>query len=242
MPRFSVICATLLRPSYAALVASVRRQTFRDFEFIGRADPGNEYIARNRAAARATGDWLVFVDDDAILRPEHLARLEETISLTPDVVAVSGALQGNMMGQGVVVLSNPGWWVGANMAVRRDVFLERPFEEDWGLGHTPKGWRADTDLGFSIEERYPNRWTHDGKWIVDHPGQMGSAFQPEVEAVFFRRWRSKVIDRFISVDFRLQQFLLETQDLSPDERAKVLSARRAMRKLVPTLPMLSQES
>jgi len=245
MPRFSVICATLLRSSYAALIASVRRQTFRDFEFIGRADSGpgvNEYVVRNRAARQAAGDWLVWVDDDSELPSGYLARLSRTVSDRPNLVAVSGCLRGNFSGRGVETIDQSGWWIGACMAVRRDVFLERPFEESWGLGHIPKGWRADSDMGFSIEKRYPDGWTHDAGLIVEHPGAMGSSFQPDVEAVFFQRWRSKIIDRFISVDFRLQQFLLETQDLSPEELAKVVNARRAMRKVVPKLPVLPQES
>lgn len=243
-PLFSVICATLLRPSYANLLASVRRQTFRDFDFIARGDVGpgvNEYVARNRAALQASGDYLVFVDDDAVLRPTHLARLAALLAENPDTVAVSGALEGNMLASGRMVLSEPGWWVGANLAVRRAEFLDRPFEESWGLPTTPRGWRADSDLGFWIESRYPGQHLHDHGLVIDHPDPMTSVWQPAVEDVFFRRWRALYLERFVPVDPRGQQFLLETQDLTPEETARVVDCRRAIRARIPGLPVLPQE-
>lgn len=244
MPRFSVIVATLLRPSYSALVASLRQQTFKDFDLIARADSGpgiNEYVVRNRAARTASGEILVFLDDDATVRPDHLARLDRTFRERPDLMAVSGPLSGNMWGRGVEIVNHEGWWIGANLACRREVFLEHPFEEDWGLGHVPKGWRADTDWGFSIEDRYPGRWFHDKELIVDHPGPMGSVWQPDVEDVFVRRWKNRVMERFLPVDPRLQEFLLQTQELTPEERARVIKARQETRKLIPQLPVLPEE-
>lgn len=238
MTRFSIVVATLLRGSYAALIASVRRQTFprSEIELISRADAGNEYIARNRAAAQAHGEWLVFVDDDALLPPDHLARLDSVIRSRPSLVAVSGPVRGNLMGQGYVSLDQRGWWVGVSMAVRRDVFSERPFEETWGMSHIPRGWRADSDLGFSIERRYPGRWTHESELTVDHPGPMGSSFQPDVEDMFFRRWRAEYIERFAPVDPRGQAFLWETQDLTDEERTLVFKCRESLRKVMPGLP------
>ena len=242
-PRFTVILATLLRDSYAAAVSSLRRQTFRNFEFMGRNDTGNEYLARNKGAREAHADWLVFMDDDEVAPPGWLQRLDATLRAKPDLVAVSGPLRGNMFGSGVILVDHPGWWIGGDLAVRKDVFLELGgFEETWGLGRVPRGWRADSSLGFSIEERYPNRWLHDGAWVMDHPGRMQSQWDPEVEDVFFNRWRRQYLERFIPVDPRGCQFLLETQILSNEERAQVLRARKELRKAMPGLPVLPQEA
>jgi glycosyltransferase involved in cell wall biosynthesis len=241
-PLFSVICATLVRPSYSALVSSVRRQTFHDFEFIARSDPGNEYIARNRAVAQARGTYCVFCDDDALLRPNHLALLARAIASNESPPALGGPLQGNMFGGGTVLLNEPGWGVGANMTIRRDVLNQRGgFEETWGLPRTPRGWRADTDMWWWIEDAFLGGATWIPDLVVDHPGIMTSVWEPDVEGVFFRRWRKRYIARFAPVDPRGQEFLLRTQDLTADEKAEVLKCRRALRSRVAGMPELPEE-
>ena len=70
---------------------------------------------------------------------------------------------------------------------------------------------------------------------------MKSEWIPAVEDVFFRRHRAKYIQRFVPVDPRGCQFLLETQDLTPDEREKVVKAMAELRKTMPNLPVLAEE-
>ena len=177
---------------------------------------------------------MVYVDDDSLLRPDHLAKLAKAVEKDRPA-AIGGPLM-----LGMTLLDQPTWGVGANMMIRRDVFEEMGgFETDWGLPSVPRGWRADTQMWWSIEDRHGTMWLHD--LVVDHPGPMGSVWQPAVEDVFLRRWRTRAIERFINVDYRMQQFLLETQDLTPDERAKVVNARREMRRTMPQLPVLPQE-
>ena len=242
-PLFTVVCATLLRPSYAQLAWSVWDQSFRDFEFHARCEPEvNEYVSRNRAAREARGRYLVFCDDDALLQRDHLARLAQAIERNDSPPALGGPLQGNMWGTGTMLLNEPSWGVGANMVFRKDVFDDLGgFEEDWGLGHPTKGWRADTDLWWKVEDRFVGGPTWLPNLIVIHPGPMGATWQPDVEGVFFRRWRKRTIARFVPVDPRLQQFLLDTQDLAPEEEKEVLRARKAMRARIPNLPRLPQE-
>jgi glycosyltransferase involved in cell wall biosynthesis len=239
---FSLIVATLLRPSYSVLLSSVRSQTYRNFEFHGRSDPPNEYVARNRAANEARGDYLVFTDDDCVLRQDHLAKLARAIRLSDYPAALGGPLHGNMWGVGAMDLNEPSWGVGANMVIRRETFLKlHGFKEDWGLGHPVRGWRADTDMWWRIEDLGPGAiaWVPD--LVVDHPGLMGSQFIPEVEDVFVRAWKTRVIERFIPVDPRLQQFLLQTQDLTVAEYRKVVAARITLRSKMPGLPVLPEE-
>jgi glycosyltransferase involved in cell wall biosynthesis len=244
-PAFSIVVPTLLRPSYAALVASIRRQTFRDYELLARADQGpdvNEYTVRNRAVATARGDYCLFLDDDTTIEPTFLARLAVAIRGNNLPAAIGGPIRGSMFGSGNMILDEPKWGVGANMCFRRGVFTELGgFEDRWGLPTMPRGWRGDSDLWFRVGDRYPDGilWLHD--LIVDHPNPMTSVWQPAVEDIFFRRHRAKYIERFIPVDPRGQQFLLETQDLSPEETARVVECRRALRARIPGLPVLPQE-
>ena len=49
-------------------------------------------FARNRGIAEAKGDWLVFIDDDAMLQPGYLANLKANIALHPDAGAFGGRI------------------------------------------------------------------------------------------------------------------------------------------------------
>lgn len=66
--KLSIITPTLQRPSLIACMLSVKAQTFEDWEHIvevdhpRRGDYGNH--ARHKAWKRATGDWVIYLDDD----------------------------------------------------------------------------------------------------------------------------------------------------------------------------------
>lgn len=53
--------------------------------------PSGPAVARNRGAAIATGDVLVFIDSDVVASPEELIRLTDTFDRHPEVAAVFGA-------------------------------------------------------------------------------------------------------------------------------------------------------
>ena len=49
-------------------------------------------FARNRAAGEATGDWLVFFDDDVVVDPGWLAAFRAMLAEHPDASAVTGSV------------------------------------------------------------------------------------------------------------------------------------------------------
>jgi cellulose synthase/poly-beta-1,6-N-acetylglucosamine synthase-like glycosyltransferase len=57
--------------------------------------PAGPAAARNRAAERATGDILIFVDADVVPAPDALPRFERLLQAEPRVVAVFGAYDRN---------------------------------------------------------------------------------------------------------------------------------------------------
>lgn len=113
MPLVSVVVPTHNRPEMLAqALASVRAQTFTDYEVIivsngessemrvrSRAcaapygtvhelPDGNLPAARNFAIERATGEWIAFLDDDDIWLPQKLARqLAEVEQTGADMIA-----------------------------------------------------------------------------------------------------------------------------------------------------------
>lgn len=179
-PRVTVCLVHHERPdTLAEAVAGLEAQTFDDFEVV-LVDDGsgpaaveavraleprfaargwrmvfqdNRYLgaARNRAAAEARGDWLLFHDDDNVARPDLLARLTSAGEAAgADIVT---AAMGTFSGPAPAPADEPrAIWLpvgaapafgaienvfgDANALVRRSAFEAMGgFSEDYGVGH-----------------------------------------------------------------------------------------------------------
>jgi len=115
-PLFSVVLTTYQRPALLQnALASVLAQSCQDFEillvndggpmvestldWVGR-DARVTYLrqpnrgpsaARNAALKLARGRYIVYLDDDDLMRPKHLETLKEQLQLTPDAVVYTTA-------------------------------------------------------------------------------------------------------------------------------------------------------
>ena len=116
-PFFSIIFTAYNRPALAVnTLQSIAAQTFRDFELIYVNDggapqeallgivadalPAYTYVrkpnggvgsARNLALRIARGQYIVYIDDDDLMYPQHLARLHEEIGKHPGALVFGDA-------------------------------------------------------------------------------------------------------------------------------------------------------
>ncbi len=187
-----------------ACLVSVERSTFRDFECIvvddGSTDGsqavalehaatvlslpsrGGPARARNRGAAQARGDILVFFDADVCVHADTLARMAAHLDEHPQVAAVIGSYDASPADPGIVSQyknlshhyvhhhSSPdAWtfWAGCG-AVRREAFRDvqgfdesytRPCIEDIELGLRLRTRGHRIDLNPAIQATHLKRWT-----------------------------------------------------------------------------------
>jgi GT2 family glycosyltransferase len=91
MPRVSVIIPTLGRgESLYACIASLRKQSFTDFEIIQETEDGELAEIRNKGLAKASGSIVILIDDDVICPCDWIANIVKVFDTFPDVGGVSG--------------------------------------------------------------------------------------------------------------------------------------------------------
>lgn len=148
--------ADALRAAYASISAQSRHA----YEIIVIDDAGTRTgpaAARNMGARRATGDVVVFMDDDCVAAPDWLARMAEIFE-NESAVAASGAViyraDGYLSQPGERAVHNPRgtWFMGANCAVRRDIFL--------ALGGFPENYRVYEDKALALRLWSANHIIH----------------------------------------------------------------------------------
>lgn len=165
----------------------VRQTSARVVEVPGPSGPA---VARNRAAAVASGDVIVFVDADVVAAPDSLPGLCSVLESEPEIAGVFGAYdleppEPNFMSQYknlshacVHEMGNPEartFWAGLG-AVRTSVFravggfderFRRPSIEDIDLGYRIRqaGHRLRLDPRF--RGRHLKRWTLRSSIVTD---------------------------------------------------------------------------
>ncbi len=152
--------------------------------------PAGPAVARNRGAAAATGDVLVFIDTDVVAAPDALTTIAAILSARTDVAAVFGAYdeepgdsgfmsQFKNLGHAYVhVHSNPEaqtFWAGLG-AVRAGAFaavdgfderFRRPSVEDIDLGYRLRAAGYRIVLASELRGCHLKRWTFGGAIISD---------------------------------------------------------------------------
>lgn len=143
---------------------------------------GGPAIARNRAAAQASGDALVFVDSDVLVHPDALVRIEQALEQAPGIDAVFGAYDDAPADRGLVSQAKNlahsfvhrhasrqavTFWAGLG-AVRTGAFrrvggfderFARPSVEDIDLGYRLVAQGSSITLDPAIRGSHLKRWS-----------------------------------------------------------------------------------
>lgn len=185
MPALSVIVpATDGPPTLARCVDAIRSRLAGDDELIVVAEPAfsGPAHARNRGAAEARNEVLVFVDSDVELHVDALDRIRRTFVEQPELDAVFGSYDDRVGGQSVLSAfrnllhhhvhqqgAGPAatFWTGIG-AIRRETFLEaggfdverypRPSIEDVELGVRIAGAGGKLELDPQLRGTHLKRW------------------------------------------------------------------------------------
>ena len=229
VPTVDVVVPTIGRGSLRPLVAAIASQRAIAGSPIGRiivvddrrrrhpailAPAGGDVLssgARGPATARNVGwrasaaDWVCFLDDDVVLRPDWSAALARDISSAPiDVAAVQGNVHVPLPterrptdGERNVAGLDGATWITADMAVRRatlevvggfDERFPRAYREDSDLALrlSAAGWRLR--LGSRHIDHPPSRAT----WRDSVRSQRGNADDALVARLHGGAWRQRV--------------------------------------------------
>jgi len=152
--------------------------------------PRGPAAARNRGAARATGDVLVFIDADVVVHADTLGRMDATFETTPGLHALFGSYDDEPAAPGTVSRfknllhhyvhqhsrSDAGSFWAACGAIRRDAFVAaggfdesyaKPSVEDIELGIRLKRAGMSIRLCPEIQGTHLKRWSLASLWRTD---------------------------------------------------------------------------
>jgi glycosyltransferase involved in cell wall biosynthesis len=152
--------------------------------------PRGPAAARNRGAARATGDVLVFVDADVVVHADMLSRVAATFETDPGLHALFGSYDDNPAASGTVSRfknllhhyvhqhskRDAGSFWAACGAIRREAFVTaggfderyaKPSVEDIELGIRLKRAGLSIRLCPEIQVTHLKRWSLMGLWRTD---------------------------------------------------------------------------
>jgi hypothetical protein len=180
-----IVPATDSPPTLGLCLAAIRASMPPTAELLVQGEPARSGPAgaRNRAAARARGEILVFVDSDVVVDPEALSGIEAHFAAEPELTAVFGSYDADPSAPGLVsrfrnllhhhVHSESAgrvesFWAGLG-AVRREAFEDaggfdadrypRPAIEDIELGCRLADRGGHVVLDPRITGRHLKRWT-----------------------------------------------------------------------------------
>lgn len=220
--KFTVVIATLMRPSLYTAVESVRMQ-YRpnmEIEIVTRYDPLiNEYASRDIAICDLNHtDYIAVLDDDAFYDQDTLMKIADRIA---SYDFADCAVKGNIFGRGVEIFDRPYLGIGTALFFTPEAYsMTGGFHLSWGKD-PGSGWRMDTALLYEFLSRNKGQgYVHISDVAVNHPNPMQSQWNPYIEWQFYREYQKYVEKYILPVDGRLPDMIKHADIL--DSAVRVL--------------------
>lgn len=178
-PDVSVVIPTIPKNEYVPPL-TLQEQTVDRYEVVVVSDASiNRCEARNKGMKTANADIVAQTDDDCEPPTDWLERILSQFQSEPDTVLIEGFLD--------KLDTSPRGYVGANLAYKKDSAMEIG-----GFDTELSGWRADTDFGWRMENKYGiRRCRADKNLIITHIGPLRTTVNRELEKKFRQRHPKK---------------------------------------------------
>lgn len=187
MSKLSIVISTYNRPKlYDRVVSSIATQISDEVKIVKIEGVAGLAKARNQGWKKARGEYIAFIDDDAIASPTWVKEIIGFIKKHPSVVAFGGPysssnqkdipswipreLTGKVLPAKTERPINLGaeWLNGTNMIFTRRVLKELGgFDESLGIKGGVRGYGEETDLQIRLHNAGYEIW-YSPKIIVEH--------------------------------------------------------------------------
>lgn len=185
--KISIIISTYQRSDqYNRVVASLKSQLNKDVELVTIEGVAGLAKARNIGWRKARGEYVAYIDDDAIATPHWIENILNFIKMHPDVVAFGGPYSSSNQSELPAwiptelttmevaakkprpILLPHEWLTGTNMIFRRDTLKSLGgFDESLGVTPTRRAYGEETDLLIRLHNAGHEIW-YDPKIKVLH--------------------------------------------------------------------------
>lgn len=181
-----IVCSYNRTRKFDRVVVSLTSQLARDIELVTIEGVAGLAKARNQGWRKSKGEYVAYIDDDAIASPDWVSNILSFIKKHPEVVAFGGPYSSSNQPElpawipkelttMEVAAKKPRpihipfeWLTGTNMIFRRDILQKLGgFDESLGVTPNRRAYGEETDLLIRIHNAGHKIW-YDPKIKVLH--------------------------------------------------------------------------
>lgn len=176
--KISIIIPTVNRNSLDTVIGSLKGQDFDEIIIV------NDKLscasnARNRGITMASGDIIVFIDDDVVCDKDFILQGKAFFERYTKTDLMQGCITGK------ITTDETHMFITANLWVRKELAKKLLFCEKF-----KKTGREDLDFGWRAMDIEANI-RYNSLCVVNHPGKTGTIYTDEVDNLIAERHPQK---------------------------------------------------